>query len=257
MRYGFALIATVFLSVPAQSEAAVPVDFIGFEPHGPLARVTAGRIASPRENACRSWAKRGSRWKALDRLGRVVGSARVSKLWRYDLTNCDELTFDGPRGAGIFVRGPYQPLAIGSWTPKPSAGRELRRIIARRDAKIPAMPESSRESEKFSFEKRTIAFQVPGEAPRVVVGGRALTLLRWKKGRFEVELQEGFDVPDASIHEQCEFSYLPVAVLDMNGDGAIEIVVHEHTCDVYGDFTLIRDGARWRTIEAGISGAYA
>ncbi|HZO15234.1 MAG TPA: hypothetical protein VFB62_18300, partial [Polyangiaceae bacterium] len=178
MRFRFAFGVAVLMSAPARSEAAT-VDFIGFEPHGPLARVSAGRIASPREDACRSWAKKGSRWQALDRLGRVTGSARVSDLWRYDITNCDQLTLEGARGAGIFVRGPYQSLGITSWIPKPSVGRELRRIIARRDAKIPAMPESSREAQSFSFEKRTIAFQVPGDVPRVVVGGRALTVLRW------------------------------------------------------------------------------
>ena len=258
MHRGFVVLLVMALSGTAQAKAKAPVDFIGFEPHGPLARVSGGRISSPSESACRSWAKKGSTWTALDRLGRVVGRARVSDLWRYDLSNCDELTFEGPQGAGIFVRGDYVPIAMAEWTPTPKMRRELQRVIGRRDAAIPPMPESSHEAVKFSFEKRSIFFQVPGQAPRVVVGGRALTVLRWKKGRFEIEHRENFDtLGHANIQEQCEFSYLPIAALDMNGDGSIEIVVHEHTCDVYGDFTLMRDGSRWRTVYAGISGGYA
>jgi hypothetical protein len=261
MRCSPALAVLVALSFSAWKAAAAPIDFIGFDPAGPLARVAQGRIASPSESACRTWAKKGSSWKALDRLGRVVGRARVRDLWRYDLTNCDELTFEtttGKNGAGIFVRGPYEPLAIAEWRPSAAARRQLMRLIARRDASIRRMPEASHEAKEFSFDKRTIAFRVPGHAPRVIVGGRALTLLRWNKGRFEVEHQQGFDLMGSpNIQEQCEFSYKPIAVADMNGDGSPEVVVHEHTCDVYADFTLTRDRGKWRTVLAGISGGYA
>src|SRR5262245_16606112 len=106
--------------------------FLGKEPHGPLARVNATQIVEPEAHACRRWGKRGQRWLALDKLGSVVGEAKVTLLDYYDYTGCDELVLrrtKGRAGAGIFVRGRYRPLALQPWSPPMSA---LTRFITSR-----------------------------------------------------------------------------------------------------------------------------
>jgi len=51
--------------------------------------------------------------------------------------------------------------------------------------------------------------------------------------------------------------FLPIAVLDMNGDGAFEVVVHERYIDAYDDITWTRRNGKWISVEAGIHGAFA
>lgn len=235
---------------------AGPARFLGLAPHGPLARVdTRGGkrvVASPEDGACTRWGKVGDIWRTLDRLGRVVGRSRVTGMERYDVTGCDELTLEpieGPAGAGVFVVGAYQPLALDAWRPAKKAQRALDLLIHARDRKMkePAFtPSGVRAPERLGFE-------TPDGVRRMIVGGRALSVLRFERGAWVREHQA--DPNEEGGAERFQV----VAVLDMDGDGAPEIVVHWDAGDSFNDFTLSLDPAKgsWRLIESGISGSTA
>lgn len=232
------------------------IQFLGLEPHGPLAVSERGHLASPDSTACRTWGRLGSEWQALDRFGRVVGRAKVEKLNRYDVTDCDELDLErttGDAGAGLFVRGDYEALRVDDYQPTEAERDSLAHLVSRRDA---TLPQTRRPAADAPLGKRTLFFRVGSSEPTAVVGGRGLTIFRLRGGNWttehEIRAQKSDDIVTADV-------FKVVAVLDMNGDGAVEVVVHESFIDEYADSTLSFDPAtkKWRQIEAGIHGAYA
>lgn len=261
MRLLLSLLVAWSALVPLEAEAkptAAPAPsgesrFLGKDPHGPLAHARNGRLASPADSACRAWAPIGSRWSALGALGELVGKAKVSEAERYDVTNCDELSLEsvsGKAGVGVFVQGDYQPMALERWRIEGRARRELERLIARRDRKLPP---SSRKEKDASFSARLLSWKTPDGHQFAVVGGRGLTVLERSKGKWRVLHQiapKRSDVAHADM-------YMPLAALDMDGNGSVEIVVHERFLDSYSDFTLTRKNGRYREIGAGIHGAFA
>ncbi|MBL8743429.1 MAG: hypothetical protein JNK04_20105 [Myxococcales bacterium] len=247
----------------SESAKRAPAQFLGLKPHGPLARVEGGVVVEPEGPACRTWHRDGREWKALDAFGRLVGTARVSGAERYDVTSCDELTLErvsGRRGVGVFARGSYQPLAIDPWKPSVTARRRLEELVAARDARLP----KARSKKDVALSRRMLAYRVKGRAPRVVVGGRAISVYRFERGSWIVEREElpceASDLRKQSCRDTVwdPEMYRPIAVLDMNGDGRPEVVVHEAFLDSYADFTLTETmSGVWKRIEAGIHGAFA
>ncbi len=239
----------------ASAKGASELRFLGLHPHGPLARVKAGKVESPEPGACRTWGKRGAAWLALDRFGRVVGKSRIDALDRYDVTNCDELMLareSGKAGAGLFVSKAYQPLAIAEWTPSKQAERALTELTRKRDRKL-AKPHSIA-AKNLPPGTRRLFFRTPDGTRRVAVGGKALSVYRFERGAWKRE----HELPPNGEGDYAD-TFLIAGVLDMNGDAAPELVVHWAGIDGYHDLTLSlgSDRSRWRMIEAGIHGAYA
>jgi hypothetical protein len=235
--------------------AARDTQFLGKDPHGPLAQVRAGRLGEPGDDACRTWGTRGQTWLALDALGRVVGEATVTELERYDYTNCDELTLRGKQGAGIFVRGRYTPLRLEAWRPSRTARAALGDLIAKRDAKVRRGRLSNRRKD-LPLDARLIVFRTPSGARYAVAGGRALSILRFDGKGWKEEHRE---LPIADEQSPSVERFMPVAVLDMDGDGSFDVVVHhkENEGEWYGDGTITRSKRGWMTISAGIFGSTA
>ncbi len=247
-------------SAPARAETT---RFLGLDPHGPLAKVQSGTLAEPEAGACRTWGERRGAWKTLDSLGRVVGTAHVSGAERYDVTNCDELAMtrtSGKKGAGIFVRGKYTPAAIRAYQPSKPELERLEKLVGARDRKLPKAQSKKRDPAVAS---RMLAFQLDGQRPRVVVGGRALSVFRLDASGWVLEHEE-LPCDAKQTRAECAMSvwdpmiFRPVAALDMDGDGDAEIVVHEAWVDAYDDTTLTPDGkGGFKRIESGIHGAFA
>lgn len=264
---GLALVALPVGSAEARGRAGgakpakrVPSEgttrFLGLQPHGPLARVemrSGNRsVASPEDGACTRWGKVGDSWRTLDRLGQVVGRSRVTGMERYDVTGCDELDLaptEGEKGAGVFVSGSYEPLAIAAWKPAKMHRRALDRLVRARDGRLKKplfTPSGVRAPERFGF-------QTPDGVRRMIAGGRALTVLRLERGGW-VEEHQAEPLQDGGSER-----FQIVAVLDMNQDGSPEIVVHWDAGDSFNDFTLSFDPAKgdWKLIDSGISGSTA
>jgi hypothetical protein len=242
-------------AAPARPSVTAPrkIRFLGKDPHGPLAVVKGNALRSPASGACRTWAPRGSVWKSLDALGQVVGKAKVAGMERYDVTNCDELvmkTISGKPGIGIYVSGSYQPLTLTAWKIEGKARRELENLVKRRDA---ALPKSSLRESDALLDKRLLAWETPSGERFAAVGGRGLTVLRREKGKWVVVHRI---TPRKGEVAHAEM-YMPLSALDMNGDGQVEIVVHERFIDGYGDFTLTPRKGGYDVVDAGIHGAFA
>ena len=239
----------------ASAKETSDLRFLGLHPHGPLARVTQGKIQTPEPGACRSWGKRGASWLALDRFGRIAGTARIRALDRYDVTNCDELTLtreSGKAGVGLFVSERYRPLEITAWTPSKDAERALTRLVKRRDR--PLVKPHDIDARNLPSGARRLFFRTPEGTRRVAVGGKALTVYRLERSTWQRE-QELPPNPEGDFAD----TFLIAGVLDMNGDGAPELVAHWAGIDGYHDLTLsLGSGStRWRMVETGIHGAYA
>lgn len=222
--------------------------FLSKDPHGPLALAKGSGLSAPAASACRTWGDADGVWYTLDRLGHVVGKAEVTGMERYDVTNCDELHLEpvvGGAGAGIFASKGYQAAALSSWKPGGKALAELQGLIRRRDR-----PLGGRD---LPLEQRTIAWKAPDGGEWAVVGGRRLTVLRREAGAWRVMHK----IEPPRREEAALDRFMPVAVLDMNGDGKIEIVVHEDQLTSYSDFTLTPSSRGYRRIDAGIHGSTA
>ncbi len=243
---------------PSKPAKHVPATFLGKDPHGPLARVVDGKVAKPEDGACTAWGVRGDVWNAVDAFGQIVGAAKVTELERYDVSGCDELTLTktkGERGVGLFVRGSYEPLAIRKVTLAESVKKDLAAIIAKRDARVPETNHGAEKKPELALDQRMIAYEVQGGATTVLVGGRAISVLRLEQGKWTLEHEK---MPQADLVWEEPDMFLPIGVLDMDADGRPEIVVHERYIDGYSDFTLTQNGEqKWSEVSAGIWGAHA
>lgn len=231
------------------------VRFLGLDPHGPLALVKGRKLESPPPAACRRWGPKGSRWSSLDAFGRVVGEVEVVAMERYDVTNCDELALEtrsGKPGAGVYASNGYSPLELGPSRATPAERKSLEAIVRARDAALPKARFDEKKRDP-ALSARMLAFRTPSGEEIAVVGGRGLSVYRIERGAW------------STVHEirpkKTEVGhvdmYRPLAALDMNGDGDVEIVVHERDVDAYADFTLTRARRGYRIVDAGIHGAFA
>lgn len=242
---------------PPRAAAPAPgvVRFLGLDPHGPLAVAKGQVLGSPDGSACRRWGPKGSRWKALDALGQVVGEAEVVAMERYDVTNCDELTLktrSGKAGVGVFASKGYTPLALGASRATPAERRALEATVAARDAKLPRA-QWDKKRRDVPLAERLLAWRTPAGEEIAAVGGRGLTVYRLTGGRW-LAVHDERPKPAEVGHADM---FRPLAALDMNADGRVEIVIHRRDMDAYGDYTLTPKGKGYEAIDAGIHGAFA
>lgn len=223
----------------------------------PLAEVRDGRlhsVATPK-HPCglrASWSKKGSQWTALDAWGQVAGTLTVSGSEQHDGTGCHQVSFaegTGKDGLGVFVSksSGYTPSASARWSPASDVVKRFEHLYASQatawiDGKSPASAEHGK-TLFFSLPKQEGS---PEGAPTerrpthwAVSGGRVLIVAyvgatgAWKVGH--VLAPTGKD--DA---------YQPLAVMDMDGDGLPEIVVHEESSGVFNDRVLSFDAGSMR-----------
>lgn len=238
---------------------------------GPLALVTREGIRSA-DACCEAFARDGSTWLAVDALGHAVGEARLSRG-----ATCHELSFAktaGASGVGLFVeRVGTEPITFPEAPPAPPSpnGRvtyvppafapskeavlhlnELYDELTVQMTAPPASPCAQKDDERLPLAKRSLFFQQAPAAheddpePLVVVGGHVLIIASpARKALWQVEHVE------AAGADRCRpRAYRPLAAVDMDADGAAELVVSAELGGAHEEIVLALDrrGAapRWR-----------
>jgi hypothetical protein len=241
----------------AQAAHAGETRFLGGGPIGPLARVRGGALSKPEDRACRTWGPIGSRWRELDRYGRVVGEVRISARDYYDVSRCDELSVrrvSGKAGAGIFVdaKSGYSAPDARAWQPSAAAAKVLEGLATARQKGIVDLAPSL----SVPLAERAFFFEWGASRERyAVVGGRSLLVFARRDGAWKLLFEQ---LPEKMRSQ--DKGYSAVLVTDMNGDGRPEIVVHhlEESGEWYGDSTYsLQANGTWVEIGAGIFGSTA
>jgi hypothetical protein len=226
----------------------------------PLAEVHDGRIASvvSAKRPCGSktrWAKKGSAWTALDAWGQVVSTgATLSDRHFFEGSGCHQVQFQTAAGSGETPRlfltsgSGYTPAPSVRWSPADDVAKRFEHLYAAQETAWvegkPAKADDPRRTLFFSLPKQEASVEGAPTQRRpihwAVAGGRVLVVgYVGATGAWKV----GHVLPPNGKDN----AYEPLAILDMNGDGLPEIVVHEEAGGVYVDRVLSFDAGtlRW------------
>ncbi|MEZ4294536.1 MAG: hypothetical protein R3B70_06140 [Polyangiaceae bacterium] len=233
----------------------------------PLTEVRDGRLQAVGSaklpcGARSRWAKVSSKWSALDAWGRVTGTLTISGSARYDATGCRRVSFSegtGQDGLGVFVAegSGYVAGTSAEW----KAGEASRKRFER----LYSAQESAWVEGKLSpvAGRRTMYFSLPAQEASVEGAPTVRRPERWavSGGRVLVVGYEGaggaWKVGHVLPPNGKANAYEPLAVMDMNGDGLPEIVVHEEAGGVFSDRVLSFDAGtmRWESAVVSPGGA--
>jgi hypothetical protein len=199
--------------------------------------------------------------------GEVVGTAVVAESEYYDATKCEEsklATVNGSSGIGLFAseRGGWQPPERPArWEPPQEARESLARFVTEAeqlllDEPIPwdgLKPLPQLEERTLYFTGIPTAYGGERSPHQVVVGGAFLLIAyendegRWILTYYDATFARGGGEPP----------YLPLAVVDLDGDDIPEIIVHENAGESWSDVVLAldEDHLRWEVVARSIGGA--
>jgi hypothetical protein len=222
--------------------------------HVPLAVVHGGQVADavqrparwparrPRGCGTRArWGTVGSRWRALDGWGQVLGEAVVMKRDVYDVTRCAELTLSKVPGADattIYVSADsaWRAAPPSAFTPTATAAASLAGLAAARiDDR--AIRGGALHPECAAIRDRTRFFVAPGGRRYGVATSNVGYLLARLDGDGWTVVMSELTTPHKPDDYRC---YRPVAVFDMNGDGTPEVVLRQSAGEVWGDLVVGR-----------------
>jgi hypothetical protein len=175
----------------------------------------------------------------------------------YDVSRCDELCVRlvrGRHGAGVYVdaHAPYRAAPVSVWRPSDADLAALHQVALAHEQGIRDLDPSHH----VPIARRSFFFEWGASHERfAAVGGRSFILCAWRGGQWVIVHEER-----PSPRRATDDGYLPLAVMDMNGDGRPELVVHvrDQGGESYADETLsLRANGTWRTVVAGIYGSTA
>ena len=207
----------------------------------PLLAAGHGKIEAPGEDACTRWAPRLTRWRAVDAWGQIVGSASIKEAGKVDraLDACHypvHQKIDGAEGVLLSsAEGPWQPGPSAEWKPSAAERERLQRFVGATASVLGVPPNDSKNTQFFALQN-----DILGEQQRfAVVGGRALLVARLgKDGRWTLTWS---DAQYTRLHMRVAGSdsglnaYAPLAIFDMDGEGAPEVI---YRWDSGADFGL-------------------
>jgi hypothetical protein len=219
--------------------------WLGTDPVTPLAISGEEGVFSAGQPCCAPWARRGARWHALDRVGRVVGLAEVTGGEGYDATACFELELtrvSGVDGAGVYASRAPRDDPRHEWHPNAEDHIRLRGFLEELDALV--LEREVGEGRALPLADRSLFFTEQRREGRgtsavryAAVGGPYLVIGRRTAGQFVVShLVVGLanEVSGAG-------AYRPLAALDMDNDGSIEIVYRWNEGPAWGMVVLGHD----------------
>jgi hypothetical protein len=242
--------------------------FLAGNPHVPLAVVTGHAITTAvssdeRGKTCgrrARWATVGSRWRAVDVWGKVLGTYAVDGRDHYDVTGCFELSFASapPRdGSLLFVSedSAWREPPSAEWAPRAEERAAFATVLARVEGgqSQGALPTSLTE---VGPDTRFFDVVSAGKTVHMAVGGRCGGFLvgSFAAGAWTIVKEERAGTRSQRV------CHRPLAVFDMTGDGVPEIVLRsiEGDGEWWGDSIIQRaaDG-RWREVAASPGGSTA
>jgi hypothetical protein len=235
--------------------------------HVPLAVVRNGQVGDAvprparwpavRPHDCgppNRWAVIGSRWRALDEWGQIVGTGVVRARSVYDVTRCAELTLSlSPAGKidgrTLFVSedSAWRSSPSPAFSPSETVRESFQALV---DGTIDdhRAGRAALHLQCAAIKERVQFFAGPA-GERYAVGTSNVGYLvarmegeRWTPVTTRVE-------PYRS-HPEAVTCYRPVAIFDMNQDGVPEIVLRQSAAgEAWGDLVLGRDPpGRWSVV---------
>lgn len=221
--------------------------FVASEPRVPLATVSHAkdgfsiRSVGLKGSTCgpsSKWAKRGSKWIALDAYGQPIGTALVSGFDTNAETKCRELQFgrkSGKLGEGIYVSADSKWAAGKSleWSPTDAEKTSFDAFVHTMETHF-----TKEGADDTKAHSRALFFS----SHRAVVGGALLIVARLdsdKVWRIERLIPPG---------KESSSEFTPVGVLDMDKDGDAEIVYHASNGWEAGDAVMSQVATGWKDV---------
>ncbi len=250
--------------------------WLAMSPHTPLA-ITDGEqgIVTAGQPCCAPWARRGARYRSLNAYGQVSGIVEITGGAGYDVTRCFELglgVVSGADAALIYasVDGGWQPPASAEWRPDADARRELAQFVELLSQVALIEPQLQRRYENEDplppLGDRTLFFQVTTQRAdgrgtisfHYAVSGGRLLLIAWYSPEGKWVLAHLVN-DMANVDSIPIFTYRPIAVVDMDGDGVPEVVYHWNEGPAWGQVVLRRRTSRgaWEEVAHSVGGSTA
>lgn len=247
-----------------RAQSATRSFFLAGDPHVPLAEVEGGRISDRAfsHNHCGArhrWKTLGSRWKALDAWGQPMGVFTATSKDDYYAFGCAELSFAHPlrddlSHVFVSVDSAWRAPASAEWA-APASKRATLAAIAKTRIADDLVRKELIWSQCSSIPERARYFHVPGRGDWAIVTSNA----GWLVARDDPHgwTVRSFDRP-ATSPQYPSGCFRPVAVFDMNGDGAPEIVLRFSGGDGWQDMVVaLGHDDRWRVIASSPGGSTA
>jgi hypothetical protein len=257
-------ISTTRAPFRANSREACPdapaTRWIATRTHTPLIVATRGGGAREAgQGCCAAFARTGTRWNAIGRHGEVTGTAIVTGGAGNDISQCYELSLriiDGSAGVDLYVseQGMVRPRPSEPWMPSPEQEHGFRRFAQRAELVLARGVEAAPADASQSLAARTLFFLMRGDdgepVPHAVVGGSSLFIAALEGGQWTLRYVNTWIRPWAK-------AYRPVSIVDVDGDGAPEVIVHRDEQESWDDLVLGLDlftGA-WQELASGVGGS--
>lgn len=240
--------------------------WIDSNPHTPLALAGEAGVEVPNPACCAAWGAREVSWTQVDEWGREVSTARVKEGVGYDVTQCYELGFEqvkvidpSRKGVGLYVSGdtnrhrPARPYVLSTQDEEMLRGLVdplYRAFQAPYPDKAPLAFYSHEDEAKSSRYPVCAAY-----------GGGLLAVMckdgeQWRLTYLEYAILTSYDL--GAQPEWLQRLNTPLSVFDMDGDGEVELVIHQTEGSSWHDSVLSyeEDGYEpWRRVSQSVGGA--
>jgi hypothetical protein len=248
------------------------VRWLAHEPVNPLAIVGKNGIVDAGQECCLQFSRLGAKWHAIDAYGQIAGTIAIDGGEGYDVSQCYELStkvISGNEGVGLYVDTSWKPAKSARWIPSIERKGKLAATVAMLEgALVPTSDWPCDGGEPpLAFDARALFFTTPAEPGSkverkwAVVGGPILVVARLEDEGKKTERWIAHHVNNEAASTCSKRVHMPLAIVDMDGDGQAEIVVHDDLGESYGESILSLHGfggwAKWEEIATSVGGSTA
>lgn len=243
--------------------------WLASNPHLPLAETRDGSLSPPDDKeGCKRpdrWGAAGRSYRVLDHWGKVVGTSKILRRERYQVSGCDEIVMaggEGTQGEHLLVSadGVWRPGPSFADSPSAAVRAAFRRFLSGLDERLVGAqaPLAQPDRERVAFFRVGAKGCVPSESEQRSVGSYAvatgpyIVIARYdaKLGWKAVYLSS----PPPAVSDDYRENKL-LAILDMDEDGLPDVVVHQAEDTAFWDLALGLDAFHvWREVARSAAG---